>query len=89
MLRRHWFLETIPFFGKYFAGSRPVGEPRAGTQDEDSEAPLGALRGDRVEGKAVKCDLCAGLPFEACVYNCPTSAILRVNPERLFLGENE
>ena len=37
-----------------------------------------------VDGKAIKCDLCAGLPFEACVYNCPTSAISRRAPEDLF-----
>lgn len=42
--------------------------------------------GDEVEvqGKAIKCDLCAGLPFEACVYNCPTSAIERRRPQELF-----
>jgi Fe-S-cluster-containing dehydrogenase component len=38
-----------------------------------------------VQGKAIKCDLCAGLPFEACVYNCPTSAIERRHPEELFV----
>ena len=32
---------------------------------------------------AIKCDLCAGLPFEACVYNCPCGAISRQNPEAL------
>ena len=38
-----------------------------------------------VNAKAIKCDLCAGLPFEACVYNCPTFAISRRRPEELFL----
>ena len=38
-----------------------------------------------VNGKSLKCDLCAGLPFEACVYNCPTSAIHRRTPESLFV----
>ncbi len=33
--------------------------------------------------KAIKCDLCAGLPFEACVYNCPCDAIARRSPEAL------
>lgn len=33
--------------------------------------------------KAIKCDLCAGLPFEACVYNCPCDAISRRSPEAL------
>ena len=37
-----------------------------------------------VMAKAIKCDLCAGLPFEACVYNCPTYAIDRRRPEDLF-----
>lgn len=37
-----------------------------------------------VQGKAIKCDLCAGLPFEACVYDCPTSAIQRRRPQELF-----
>ena len=37
-----------------------------------------------VNGKTIKCDLCAGLPFEACVYNCPTTAILRKEPQSLF-----
>ena len=35
------------------------------------------------ETKAIKCDLCAGMPFEACVYNCPCNAISRISPERL------
>ena len=78
--KRHWFLETIPFIGKRFGGSRPASRP----PQESDESPKGALRGNPVMGKAVKCDLCAGLPFEACVYNCPTSAISRVNPEKLF-----
>jgi Fe-S-cluster-containing hydrogenase component 2 len=37
-----------------------------------------------VNGKTIKCDLCAGLPFEACVYNCPTTAIVRREPQSLF-----
>jgi Fe-S-cluster-containing hydrogenase component 2 len=36
---------------------------------------------ETISGKAIKCDLCAGMPFEACVYNCPCSAIERVSPE--------
>ncbi|MFT5052125.1 MAG: Fe-S-cluster-containing hydrogenase component 2/CRP-like cAMP-binding protein [Chlamydiales bacterium] len=83
--KRHWFLETIPFLGKYFEGLRPAGEVKP---QELEETPLGGLRGDPVKGKAVKCDLCAGLPFEACVYNCPTEAIGRMNPEKLFVGND-
>lgn len=37
-----------------------------------------------VMGKAVKCDRCEGLPFEACVYNCPTGAIERRSPAEIF-----
>ena len=83
--KRHWFLQTIPFVGKYFSGSRPVRAMGAGTAPVEAEEPVvSALRGTKVAGKAVKCDLCAGLPFEACIYNCPCTAIRRVNPERLF-----
>lgn len=35
------------------------------------------------KAKAIKCDLCSGLPFEACVYNCPCSAISRQDPTAL------
>lgn len=30
--------------------------------------------------KAIKCDFCAGMPFEACVYSCPCGAIERLDP---------
>lgn len=79
--KRHWFLETLPFIGKLFSGSKPVGK-RSESLDEGPN--VGALRGGKVSGKAIKCDLCAGLPFEACVYNCPVEAIGRENPEQLF-----
>jgi CRP-like cAMP-binding protein/Fe-S-cluster-containing dehydrogenase component len=39
-------------------------------------------------GKAIKCDLCAGLPFEACVYNCPCSAIKRVPVDEIWDRED-
>ncbi|MCB9832752.1 MAG: cyclic nucleotide-binding domain-containing protein [Planctomycetes bacterium] len=45
--------------------------------------PPPADDGGKKMPKAIKCDLCAGLPFEACVYNCPCSAISRQNPEAL------
>ncbi|MCI0652538.1 MAG: cyclic nucleotide-binding domain-containing protein [Planctomycetes bacterium] len=78
--KRHWFLQTLPFIGHKFAGNHPVGKAAA-----KAEQPVvSALRGTKVSGKAVKCDLCAGLPFQACVYNCPASAISRVNPEDIF-----
>ncbi len=81
--KRHWFLQTLPFVGKYFTGSRPaVMMPEI----KEEHPNVGALRGAKVQGKAIKCDLCEGLPFEACVYNCPTDAIGRENPEQLFLS---
>lgn len=33
---------------------------------------------------AVKCDVCFEREFAACVYNCPTEAILRVDPRMYF-----
>ena len=44
---------------------------------EDVAKPAKPKKPDK---KAIKCDLCAGLPFEACVYNCPCGAISRVDP---------
>lgn len=73
----HGLLSGIPGLGRVFAPKRA--EP----SDPWSVANIG---GEAVEvgGKAVKCDNCAGLPFEACVYNCPTSAIHRRSAEELF-----
>jgi len=78
---RHW-LASIPFFGRLFGGeSAGAGTPPTQvTNIGGSEVPVG--------GKTIKCDLCAGLPFEACVYNCPTSAIHRRAPESLFGGRS-
>lgn len=49
-----------------------------------SAADRGYYKEQEVKGKAVKCDRCEGLPFEACVYNCPCGAIERVPPSLLF-----
>lgn len=49
-------------------------------------AERGYYKEQEVRGKAVKCDRCEGLPFEACVYNCPCGAIERVPPSLLFEG---
>ncbi|MFT5284684.1 MAG: Fe-S-cluster-containing hydrogenase component 2/CRP-like cAMP-binding protein [Planctomycetota bacterium] len=88
--KRHWFLQTIPFIGKKFAGSHAKKCKSSEEQDVDPEAKAtGALRGVESRGKAIKCDLCAGLPFEACVYNCPTQAIVRMNPERVLTGKDD
>ena len=48
------------------------------------EADRGYHREQVVQGKAVKCDRCEGLPFEACVYNCPCGAIERMSPALIF-----
>ncbi len=84
--QRHWFLQTIPFIGKRFGGShRADAKKDEGTSEEKA---VGKLRGVESRGKAIKCDLCAGLPFEACVYNCPTQAIVRINPEKVLTGRD-
>ncbi|HTE20641.1 MAG TPA: cyclic nucleotide-binding domain-containing protein [Armatimonadota bacterium] len=31
-----------------------------------------------------KCDLCAGLPYQACVHYCPTGAVFRIDGDRQF-----
>lgn len=82
------FLQSLPVIGKLFGtpAQPPVEEP---ARDESGEAikPRSVGAGGKVSpvnGKTIKCDLCAGLPFEACVYNCPTTAILRKEPQSLF-----
>src|SRR4030095_1317309 len=80
-------LAELPLIGSWF-------RPREAAQNKpvlarEPGAPLKQVnritgREEEVAGKAIKCDLCAGLPFEACVYNCPCGAILRVEPESLF-----
>lgn len=82
--KRHWFLQTIPFLGKRFRDNTPVKQELP--EGDEGEKARGALRGNVANGKAIKCDLCAGLPFEACVYNCPTAAITRINPEKVLTG---
>ena len=72
------FLESVPFLGKLFGKNKK--EPRP----EPGEKVLATRTQKQVAGKAVKCDLCAGLPYEACVYNCPCGAIDRFDPRALF-----
>jgi CRP-like cAMP-binding protein/Fe-S-cluster-containing hydrogenase component 2 len=68
------FLKSIPFL------NRIIGRmPTVAVEDDDG----GKKTKKKPQMLAVKCDLCAGLPFEACVYNCPCGAILRKSPERL------
>jgi CRP-like cAMP-binding protein/Fe-S-cluster-containing hydrogenase component 2 len=64
------FLRRLPGVGSWFGG-------KCGSEEPAKPAKVAA-------GKAIKCDLCAGLPFEACVYNCPCNAISRVPPDELW-----
>jgi Fe-S-cluster-containing hydrogenase component 2/CRP-like cAMP-binding protein len=80
------FLQTLPLIGRLFGA--PAAPAAAAPADPDAK-PRTAGAGAKlnpVNGKTVKCDLCAGLPFEACVYNCPTTAITRREPQSLFGG---
>ncbi|MAG57038.1 MAG: hypothetical protein CMJ83_12150 [Planctomycetes bacterium] len=63
----------FPFVQRF----RRTPEPGPVEVAEEVEAPK---KPKKPEKKAIKCDLCAGLPFEACVYNCPCGAISRVDP---------
>jgi Fe-S-cluster-containing dehydrogenase component/CRP-like cAMP-binding protein len=70
------FWQSLPLIGKFFGSNEPA-----------PAGPVLNAAGLPVQAKAVKCDLCAGLPFQACVYNCPTSAIKRESPERLMANK--
>lgn len=72
-------LASVPLIGKWFRQQAPPPAPEVKT----GSAGVGA-KVSQVTGKTIKCDLCAGLPFEACVYNCPTTAITRRQPQSLF-----
>ena len=69
------WLQNLPLIGNLF--NKP-------TRPQLSPAERGYYKEQEVKGKAVKCDRCEGLPFEACVYNCPCGAIERVPPALLF-----
>ena len=75
-------LAKLPVIGHLFRPAARKDEPSAAAVAGSAHAVTG--KDEQVSGKAVKCDLCAGMPFEACVYNCPCSAIERVAPEALF-----
>jgi CRP-like cAMP-binding protein/Fe-S-cluster-containing hydrogenase component 2 len=88
-------LAGLPLIGHWFRSKACSTPGPAGTAAPAREegAPIKQFnrltgREETVAGKAIKCDLCAGMPFEACVYNCPCSAILRVVPEALFEDES-
>jgi Fe-S-cluster-containing hydrogenase component 2 len=76
-------LANMPLIGHWFRPDATAGGTCA-TGASGSAINKVTGREEKVAGKAVKCDLCAGMPFEACVYNCPCSAIERVAPEALF-----
>jgi CRP-like cAMP-binding protein/Fe-S-cluster-containing dehydrogenase component len=72
---QNW-LGRIPLIGKWM--------PQSERAAPLSSAERGYHREQAVTGKAVKCDRCEGLPFEACVYNCPCGAIERITPALIF-----
>ncbi len=76
-------LDTLPFFGSWFT-SKKLEKAKQEAEQREVEESISARTKKKVKAKAIKCDLCAGLPFEACVYNCPCSAISRINPEALL-----
>ena len=47
-----------------------------------SSSELGRLQ--KSGFKVVKCDMCEGYEMLGCVYNCPTSAMLLINPTEYF-----
>lgn len=79
-------LAGLPLIGRWFRRDEPA--PAAAAAPTSPAAKTGSCgvgaKITQVTGKTVKCDLCAGLPFEACVYNCPTTAITRRQPQSLF-----
>jgi CRP-like cAMP-binding protein/Fe-S-cluster-containing hydrogenase component 2 len=57
-----------------------------GKKDRGTSAPnLEEHRKDRI---AVKCDLCAGYPYYACVHACPVGAAFRIDPVATFGRED-
>ncbi|HEB54386.1 MAG TPA: cyclic nucleotide-binding domain-containing protein [bacterium] len=79
---RPTFLQSLPWIGHLFG--EPPAPPPPPPQDTKLRSVGAGGKVSPVNGKTIKCDLCAGLPFEACVYNCPTTAILRKEPQELF-----
>ncbi len=51
---------------------------------EETETDIAPVKKRRPKRKPVKCDMCSGYPFMACVYNCPTGAARRIDPENFF-----
>jgi Fe-S-cluster-containing hydrogenase component 2/CRP-like cAMP-binding protein len=83
----------LPLIGRWFrrdapdAAAAPAAPATAAAPATPKTGSCGVgAKVTQVTGKTIKCDLCAGLPFEACVYNCPTTAITRRQPQSLFGG---
>jgi Fe-S-cluster-containing dehydrogenase component len=55
---------------------------RAKTAEESTSTDESG--GKEVSLLAVKCDVCFQRDYAACVYNCPTQAILRIDPRAYF-----
>jgi Fe-S-cluster-containing hydrogenase component 2 len=49
--------------------------------EEESPSPFHHETKNRV---AVKCDLCAGYDYYACVHACPVGAAMRIDPVEAF-----
>jgi Fe-S-cluster-containing hydrogenase component 2 len=77
-VKESWYTQ-IPLLGSLLGSKSPA--PLAA-------ADRGFYKEQEVKGKAVKCDRCEGLPFEACVYNCPCGAITRISPSMIFSQES-
>ena len=73
-------LARIPLIGKLLSQAP---QPKDSAKQEPRQG-VGFHKPGEVQGRAVKCDRCEGLPFEACVYNCPCGAIERMEPSVLF-----
>jgi Fe-S-cluster-containing hydrogenase component 2 len=57
-----------------------------GKKDRGTSAPTPEEhKKDRI---AVKCDLCAGYPYYACVHACPVGAAFRIDPVATFGRED-
>lgn len=78
------FLQSLPVIGRWFGAPAAPAPTQPLPEGEKARTAGAGGKLTPVAGKTIKCDLCAGLPFEACVYNCPTTAITRRQPQSLF-----
>lgn len=61
----------------------PGGAAMAQPPEGENKTPMKRKR--RSGKKMVKCDLCRGYDFLGCVYNCPTGAMMMVEPSKYFV----